>query len=63
MNYLKQAAKAIYAAAVAGLGALGAVLVGDLSLSAVTAGQWVVIATAALLAFGGTYKITNRPSA
>lgn len=58
-----KAAKAIYAALVAGLGALAAVLVGDLSFGAVTAGQWVTIALAALVAGGGVYGITNRPPA
>jgi len=48
MRYVAQAAKAIFASAVAGLGALAAVLVGDADFSAVTAGQWVAIVTAAL---------------
>lgn len=61
-NAAAQAAKAIYAAVVAGLGALAAVLVGDLSLGAVSAGQWVTVVLAALVAGGGVYGITNRPA-
>jgi hypothetical protein len=63
MKYLAPALKALYATAVAGLGSLAAVLVGDLSLGAVTAGQWVTIALAALVAGGGVYGISNRPPA
>ena len=63
MNTIKigQAAKAWYAGVVAGLGALAAVLVGDAGLGDVTAGQWVVVALAALTAGGGVYGITNKP--
>ena len=60
MKLLAQAAKAVFAFFVAGLGALGAVLVGDVGLSDISAGQWVAIATAALLALGGVYGISNR---
>jgi hypothetical protein len=59
VRYAAQAAKAIYAGIVAGLGALAAVLVGDVGLSDVTAGQWVTVALAALIAFGGVYGIRN----
>ena len=62
MKYLAQAAKAIFAFFVAGLGALGAVLVGDVGFTDVAAGQWVAIALAALVAGGGVYGISNRPS-
>lgn len=58
---IAQAAKALYAGLVAGLGALAAVLVGDASFGAITAGQWVTIALAALVAGGGVYKLPNRP--
>lgn len=54
-----QAAKAIYAGVFAALGALGVVLVGDMSLGAVTDGQWVAIAVVGLGAFGGVYRIKN----
>ena len=52
-------AKAIYAAIVAGLGSLAAVLVGDVGLDDVTAGQWVTVALAALVAGGGVFGIKN----
>lgn len=61
LGFMRQAAKAIYAALVAGLGALSAVLVGDSSFGAVTAGQWVTIVLAGLIAGGGVYGITNAP--
>ena len=57
--FLKQAAKALYAALVAGLGALGAVLVGDVGLGDITAGQGVAIVLAALVAGGGVHRIKN----
>jgi hypothetical protein len=62
-NSLGQIAKAIYAAAVAGLSGLSAVLVGGDSLGQVTSGQWVSIALAALVAGGGVYGITNAKPA
>lgn len=52
-------AKAIYAAAVAGLGSLAAVLVGDVGIDDLTAGQWVTVALAALIAGGGVFGIKN----
>lgn len=62
VNRLGTFAKAIYSAAIAGLGSLAAVLVGPATFTSVTDGQWVTIALAALLAGGGVYGITNRPS-
>jgi hypothetical protein len=56
---MKQAAKAVYAFAVAGLGSLGAVLVGGGGFGDVSAGQWVTILLAALVAGGGVYGISN----
>lgn len=56
---MPQAAKAIYAAIVAALSGLVTVLVGDTAFADLTAGQWVTIVLAALIAFGGTYGITN----
>ena len=53
-------AKAVYSALVAGLGALASVLVGPATFESVTAGQWVTIALAALIAGGGVYGITNK---
>ena len=53
------AAKAIYSAVIAALSGLVTVLVGDIGFTDLTAGQWVTIVLAALIAFGGTYSITN----
>lgn len=52
-------AKAIYAAIVAGLGSLAAVLVGDVGLGDVTDGQWITVVLAALIAGGGVFGIRN----
>ena len=54
-------AKAVYAALVAFLSGLVTVLVGDAGLDDLTAGQWVTIALAVVIAFGGTYGIANKP--
>jgi hypothetical protein len=62
MEFVKQAAKAVFAAAVAGLGSLAAILVGDVGLADVTAGQWVTVALAAMVAGGGVYQIPNTPA-
>ena len=56
---LAVAAKALYAAVVAGLGSLLAVVTGHTSLSQVTASQWIVVALAAIVAGGGVYGIPN----
>jgi hypothetical protein len=52
-------AKALYATAVAALGALAAVLVGDVGIDDLTAGQWVTVALAGLVAGGGVFGIRN----
>ncbi len=57
--YVASALKAIYAAAVAALSGLATVLTGGESLGQVDAAQWVTIALAALIAFGGVYRISN----
>ena len=49
--------KGLYAAAVSGLGSLSAVLVGNTKVSDLTAGQWVTISLAALIALGGTFGL------
>jgi len=55
-------AKATYATVVSALGSLSAVLVGPgTSFGAITSGQWVTVALAALIAGGGVYGITNLP--
>jgi ABC-type nickel/cobalt efflux system permease component RcnA len=59
--FVAQALKAVFAALVAGLGALQVTLVGGESISQVTAAQWVTIASTALIAFGGVYGIANKP--
>lgn len=60
LDSFKAAAKAIYAGLVAGLAALGGLLVNDTALGDVTAGQWVFVISAALVALGGTYGLTNK---
>lgn len=59
LEYVTQAAKAIYAGAVAGLAALGGLLVNDTGFGDITAGQWVFVAGAALVAAGGVYQLAN----
>lgn len=54
-------AKAIYAAVVASLGALAAVLVGDVGLGDLSDGQWVTVVLAGLVAGGGVFGIRNAP--
>lgn len=60
MTFVLGALKAFYAALIAALSGLVTVLVGDMGFGDLTAGQWVTIALAALVAFGGTYGISNR---
>lgn len=55
-------AKALYAAVVAALSGLVTVLVGDAGFGDLTAGQWVTIVLAGLVAGGGVYGITNKPA-
>jgi hypothetical protein len=61
-NTVRQAAKAIYGGLVAGLAALGGLLVNDTGLGDITAGQWVFVVLAALVAGGGVYGISNGPA-
>ena len=60
MKFVGTALKAFYAAIVAALSGLAVPLVGDTGFTDITAGQWVTIALAAVVAFGGVYGITNR---
>jgi hypothetical protein len=60
LGFVKLAAKAFYAGAVAALSGLTTVLTGGDSFGQVTPAQWVTIALAALLAFGGVYGLQNR---
>lgn len=62
MSQLPQVAKAVYAGLIAGLSALGGYLVNSTSLGQITAGQWVFVAIAALVAGGGVYGIPNSTS-
>ena len=62
MSFIGTALKAFYAAIVAALSGLVTVLVGDVGFADLSAGQWVTIALAAIIAFGGTYGLTNRSS-
>lgn len=56
---MKVYAKAIYAGVVAALGSLAAVLVGNTGLGDLTAGQWVTVVLAGLVAGGGVAGIKN----
>jgi hypothetical protein len=51
--------KAIVGAAIAGLGALGSILVGDASFGDVTDGQWVFVALTLLTAFSAIWATPN----
>jgi len=58
-SFMKKAAKAILAAVIAALGSLATVMVGSAGFGDLTAGQWVTIALAVTVAFGGVYGIRN----
>jgi hypothetical protein len=58
-SFFKNAAKAILAAVIAALGSLATVMVGNTTFSDLTTGQWVTIALAVAVAFGGVYGIRN----
>jgi hypothetical protein len=55
--------KAIFGAATAALGSLGAALVQAHTFSAIDDATWITIATATVLAFGAVYGVTNSPAA
>lgn len=59
LEYISRAWKAVLAGAVTFTGSLGVVLVGDMGFDDVTAGQWVWIAGATLVALGGVYRVRN----
>jgi hypothetical protein len=63
MSFIGTALKAFYAAIVAALSGLVTVLVDNANFGDLTAGQWVVIALAAVVAFGGVYGLTNTVAA
>ncbi len=56
---MAKTAKAIYAGLLTGLTALGGYLINDTSIGDITAGQWVFVAGAALMAGGGVYGLRN----
>jgi len=58
-SFMNKAAKAILAAVIAALGSLATVMVGDIGFADLTAGQWVTIALAVTVAFGGVYGVRN----
>ena len=61
-KYILMTLRAIYAGIIAALSGLITVLVGDVGFDDLSAGQWVTIALAALIAFGGVYGISNKPA-
>lgn len=61
MKKIAPYAKAVTGAVVAGLGALGAALVPDSeNVVAVTAGEWVAVVTATLVASYAVWQIPNK---
>jgi hypothetical protein len=62
MKLLGKFVRAIWAGAVAFLGSLVTVMIGDVGFSDITDGQWVAAALVALTAAGGVYGLTNTKS-
>ena len=60
MAGIDKIAKAVIGAATAGLGALAAVLVGDVGIDDVSTGQWVTIALATATALGAVYGVPTQ---
>ena len=54
-----QLLKGIYSAVVAFLGSLSAILAGLATFTDVKPGQWVTIALASVVAFGGTFGLSG----
>ena len=63
MSKLGTYAKAFYGAAIAFLSGLITTLAGNQNLGDLSAKQWLTVALAAVVAFGGIAGITNKPSA
>jgi hypothetical protein len=59
-SFIKKAAKATLAAVIAALGSLATVMVGDTAFGDLTTGQWMTIALAVTVAFGGVYGVKNN---
>lgn len=62
MKSLGQFGKAGFAFALAFLGSIATVLVGNASFGDVSAGQWVAAVLAGLIAGGGVYRIPYVPA-
>jgi ABC-type transport system involved in multi-copper enzyme maturation permease subunit len=66
MTSAKAWVAAITGAAFAGLSSLLVVLVGDMTLSELTQGQWVAVGISVLSSFGAsfgfTWAVSNRPA-
>jgi hypothetical protein len=58
-SFINKTAKALLAAVIAALGSLATVMVGETGFGDLTAGQWVTIALAVTVAFGGVYGVKN----
>ena len=56
---LSKVLKAVYSGAVAFLGMLSVILVGNTSFGDMTAGQWVTVSLFALTAAGGTFGLAG----
>ena len=59
VRYLPQMAKAIMAALLAALSVLAGFLVNDTAFGDVTAGQWVTVALAGLVALAAVWGVPN----
>lgn len=59
MQYVKWTAKALLAALLAGLGVLAGFVTNNTAISDITVGQWITVAVAALIAFGGVFGVSN----
>ena len=60
MNKVAPYAKAVIAAVLAALSALSAYLVNNTSIGDLTAGQWVQVAIAFVIALGAVFAIPNK---
>ena len=62
MEFLMSVGKAVTAAIITALTALSAYLINDTSFGDITAGQWVFVAIAFLVALGGVWSIPWKPA-
>ena len=56
------AIKAVYAGAIAFIGGVAAIVVGDATIGTITDGQWVVIVLATVVAIGGVLGLQAAPA-